>query len=216
VDLRALSLQSYAVTIWGGSLFRIAISAIPFLLPLLFQLGFGLDAFNAGLLVLAVFAGNLAMKPFTTPLLHRFSFRSLLIVNGLLNAAAIFGCAFLVPQTPVPVIAGLLFFSGLTRSMQFTALNALAFSEVPEDRMSGANTLFNMAQQMAMGMGVALGAVALRIAGLAETGSAGGLPLASFHIAFVLVGVVALLAILDVLRLDPAAGAAVRARHRAA
>ncbi|MDU6412798.1 MAG: MFS transporter, partial [Yersiniaceae bacterium] len=62
LDLWALRLKSYAVTIFGGSLFRIAIGAVPFLLPLLFQLGFGMNAFHAGLLVLAVFAGNLVMK----------------------------------------------------------------------------------------------------------------------------------------------------------
>ena len=213
LDFRALALHSYAVTIRGGSLFRIAIASVPFLLPLLFQLAFGLSAFRSGLLVLAVFAGNLAMKPFTTPLLHRFSFRSLLIVNGLLNASAILACAFLSPDTPVSAIAALLFFSGLTRSMQFTTLNALAFAEVPQDRMSGANTLFNMAQQMAMGMGIALGAIVLRVAQLVEPGTQGAIPLGSFHIAFALIGGLAVLAILDVLRLDPAAGSAVRVRR---
>jgi EmrB/QacA subfamily drug resistance transporter len=157
LDLRALSVRSYAVTIWGGSLFRIAISAIPFLLPLLFQVGFGFSPVESGLLVLAVFAGNLVMKPLTTPILRRSSFRTILITNGLLNAAGIFACAFLTPATPVFAIVALLFVGGMTRSMQFTALSTLAFAEVPEDAMSGANTLFNMAQQAAMGMGIAAG-----------------------------------------------------------
>jgi EmrB/QacA subfamily drug resistance transporter len=89
LDLRALSLRSYAVTFWGGSLFRIAIGAIPFLLPLLFQVGFAFSPVRSGLFVLAVFAGNLAMKPLTTPILRRLSFRTILITNGLLNAAGI-------------------------------------------------------------------------------------------------------------------------------
>jgi EmrB/QacA subfamily drug resistance transporter len=210
VDFRALSVHSYAVTIWGGSLFRIAIGSIPFLLPLLFQVGFGLSAFASGLLILAVFAGNLVMKPLTTPVLRRLSFRTILISNGLLNAALIFACAFLTPATPIVAVAMLLFVSGLTRSMQFTALNTLAFADVSEDRMSGANTFFNMAQQMAMGMGIALGAVALRIAGLFEPNASGSVPLVNFHIAFVIVGVIALIAILDVLGLAPSAGDNVR------
>ena len=210
LDLRALAVRSYAVTIWGGSLFRISISSIPFLLPLLFQVGFGLSAFASGLLVLAVFAGNLAMKPFTTPILRRFRFRETLVANGLLNAAAIFACAFLTPATPVAIVVAILFVSGLTRSMQFTALNTLAFADVPADRMSGANTFFNMAQQMAMGMGVALGAVALRIAGLLHPSKGGAIPLASFHLAFVLIVVVALLGLIDALGLDAAAGDEVR------
>jgi EmrB/QacA subfamily drug resistance transporter len=210
VDFRALRVRSYAVTIWGGSLFRIAISSIPFLLPLLFQVGFGLSAFASGLLVLAVFAGNLLIKPFTTPILRRFSFRGVLVVNGLLNAAAIFACAFLTPATPVVIIVCLLFISGLTRSMQFTALGTLAFADIAEDRMSGANTLLNIAQQMAMGMGIALGAVALRIAGLFDPTASGVIPLANFHIAFVIAGLIALIGVIDARGLHPAAGDGVR------
>ncbi len=212
VDLSALKARSYAVTIWGGSLFRIAVASIPFLLPLLFQVSFGLSALASGLLVLPVFAGNLVMKPFTTPILRRFRFRDTLAVNGLLNALAIFACAFFTPTTPVTVIVTVLFVSGLTRSMQFTALNTLAFADVPENRMSGANTFFNMAQQMAMGTGVALGAVALRVAGLVGPGAQGVIPLESFHIAFLGVGVVALLGLADVLSLHAEAGDGVRQR----
>jgi EmrB/QacA subfamily drug resistance transporter len=215
VDFGALHVRSYAVTIWGGSLFRIAIASIPFLLPLLFQVGFGLNAFVSGLLVLVVFAGNLLIKPFTTPILRHFSFRQVLIVNGLLNAAAIFACALLTPETPVAAIIGLLFVSGMTRSMQFTALGTLAFADISEDRMSGANTLLNIAQQMAMGMGIALGAVALRIAGLIDPSAAGVIPIANFHVAFVIIGVIALVGVVDAWGLHPAAGDEVR-RPRAA
>jgi EmrB/QacA subfamily drug resistance transporter len=210
LDLRALSLRSYAVTFWGGSLFRIAIGAIPFLLPLLFQVGFAFSPVRSGLLVLAVFAGNLVMKPLTTPILRRSSFRTILITNGLLNAAGIFACAFLTPTTPVIAIVTLLFVGGMTRSMQFTALSTLAFAEVPEHAMSGANTLFNIAQQAAMGMGIAAGAVALRIAGLFDPNASDAIPVAHFHIAFAIIGGIALLAILDVFGLSLAAGNEVR------
>jgi EmrB/QacA subfamily drug resistance transporter len=216
VDFRALRIYSYAMTVRGGSVLRVAIAAVPFLLPLLFQIGFGLNPFQSGTLVLAVFAGNIAMKPFTTPLLRRFNFRSILIVNGLINAAVIFACALLTPATPVAIIMGLLFASGLTRSMQFTALITLAFAEVPEEWMSGANTLLNIAQQLAMGMGIAAGVIALRIAGLFGSSAPGAIPLASFHIAFVIIGAIALLGLIDSLGLDPAAGDAVRRPKAAA
>jgi MFS family permease len=190
-----------------------AIAAIPFLLPLLFQIGFGLNGFIAGALVLAVFAGNLVMKPMTTPILRRFSFRATLLVNGGLNAATIFACALLTPATPVPVIVALLFASGMTRSMQFTALNTLAFAEVPEGWMSGANTVFNMVQQLFMAMGIALGAVALRIAALLSPGAVGGaIPLGHFRTAFIIIGAISLFGALDVLGLDAAAGNNVRLR----
>ncbi|MFN2992172.1 MFS transporter [Serratia plymuthica] len=210
IDLWAMRIKSYAVTIWGGALFRIAIGAVPFLLPLLFQIGFGLNAFDAGLLVLAVFAGNLAMKPFTSAVLYRFRFRTTLVVNGLLNAATIFACALLTPQTPTWLIVALLFVSGLTRSMQFTALNTLAFSEVPQPQMGGANTLFTVSQQLGSGLGIAIGALALRVAEMLIPPSAGRLPLVDFQLAFGVIGVIALLAVADSLTLNPDAGSEVR------
>jgi MFS family permease len=214
MDLRAMVIRSYAVTIRGGACYRMAIASIPFLMPLLFQIGFGLNGFIAGTLVLAVFAGNLVMKPMTTPILRRFSFRATLLVNGGLNAGLIFACALLGPATPVPFIVALLFASGMTRSMQFTALNTLAFAEVPEGWMSGANTVFNMVQQLFNAMGIALGAVALRIAGLLGPAVApGAIPLGHFRTAFVLIGAISLLGTLDVLGLDSAAGNNVRLRR---
>ncbi|CNE16363.1 MFS transporter [Yersinia kristensenii] len=212
VDLWALRIKSYSVTIWSGSLYRIAIGAVPFLLPLLFQLGFGMSAFDAGLLVLAVFAGNLIMKPFTSAILYRFRFRSTLLVNGLLNAVAIFACALITPETPHILIILLLFISGLTRSMQFTALNTLAYSEIPGPQMGGANTFSNMIQQLAMGLGIAIGALALRVAEWFHPYRAGVIPLENFQIAFVVIGVVALLSIVDILTLSRNAGDEVRER----
>jgi MFS family permease len=216
INLWAMRIKSYAVTIWGGTLFRIAIGAVPFLLPLLFQIGFGLNAFDAGLLVLAVFAGNLVMKPFTSAVLYRFRFRTTLVVNGLLNAATIFACALLTPQTPTWLILALLFVSGLTRSMQFTALNTLAFSEVPQPQMNGANTLFNVSQQMGSGLGIAIGALALRLAEMLMPQTAERIPLADFQWAFVVIGVIALLAVIDCFTLNANAGSEVRQRKPAA
>jgi EmrB/QacA subfamily drug resistance transporter len=209
LPLTALKIKSYAVTIYGGSLFRVAIGALPFLLPLMFQLGYGMNAFDAGLLVLAVFAGNLAMKPFTSPVLHRFRFKSIMLVNGLLNSATIFACALLTPDVPTAITLLLLFASGMTRSMQFTALNTLAFSQVPAEQMGGANTLFNTAQQLSTGLGIAIGALSLRVAEHFLPASA-GMQTGTFHIAFIIIGVFSLAGTLDSLTLDPTAGDEIR------
>lgn len=216
VDPWALRIRSFSITIWGGSIFRVAIGAVPFLAPLMFQLAFGLDAYQAGLLVLWVFAGNIVMKPFTTPVLRRFSFRQVLLGNGLLNAVLISSYALLTPATPFPLICALLFASGLTRSMQFTALNTIAFADVPEARMSGANTLFNVAQQMSMGLGVGVAAAALRLAELWFPGTNGSLPLIDFQIAFAVIGLIAFIAILDMIGLDAKAGNELRVRRAGA
>jgi hypothetical protein len=189
-----------------------AISTVPFLLPLMFQVGFHLDAFQSGLLVLAVFAGNLGMKPATSTVLRRFGFRATLIGNGLLAAASLFACGALFPDTPKAVIVAVLFAGGLFRSMQFTALNTLNFADVPPLLMTGANTLASMAGQMPMGMGVAFGAIGLRLAPLLHAGH--GAVLTDSHIAFVFAGLAALGATVDCFGLNPDAGAEVSGHRR--
>ena len=214
IDLSSLQVPTFAVTIWGGSLFRIAIGATPFLLPLMFQIGFGMNAFSSGLLVLAVFAGNLLMKPATTPVLRRFGFRTVLIGNGLLVAATIFACALFSASTPTAIIVVVLFAGGLFRSMQFTGLTSLGFADIQQSLMSAASTLSSMVQQMTFGLGVAFGAIALRLAGLFHSANGSSLTVGDFRIAFSLAGLVALVAVVDCLGLAPNAGAEVSGRHR--
>ncbi len=207
IDLSSLAIPTFSITIIGGSLFRMAIGAVPFLLPLMFQLGFGLDAFHAGLLVIAVFAGNLMMKPATTPILRRFGFKPVLLVNGLANVTTLAACALLTPSTPVSVIAAVLFAGGLTRSMQFSALNTIAFADVPQPRMAAANTLFSTAFQVALGLGIALGATGVRVGHWsAQQLGISDWPAIDYRLAFVLVALVSLLGLADALRLAPQAG----------
>lgn len=203
LDLAVLKLPSFAVTIWGGSLFRMGVSAVPFLIPLMFQIGFGFDAFSAGMMLMAVFAGNLAMKPMTTHVMRRFGFRPVLIFNGLLNAALIGACALFASRMPLWSICLVLFLGGMARSMQFTALNTIAFSEVPQAQMADANTLFSTAFQLAMGLGVALGAIGWRIGESVARDADAAIP---FCIAFLIVGATALLAVVDSARLRPGVG----------
>jgi EmrB/QacA subfamily drug resistance transporter len=210
IDLSSFGIPTFSITIIGGSLFRMAIGAVPFLLPLMFQLGFGLDAFHSGLLVIAVFAGNLMMKPATTPILRRFGFKPVLLVNGLANVASLAACALLSPATPVWVIAAVLFVGGLTRSMQFSALNTIAFADVPQPRMAAANTLFSTAFQVALGLGIALGATGVRLGHWsAQQLGIAHWPAIDYRLAFLLVALVSLLGLADALRLDPAAGSRV-------
>jgi EmrB/QacA subfamily drug resistance transporter len=213
IDLAALRVPTFAVTVWGGSLFRIAIGSIPFLVPLLLQVAFGLSAFASGTLILAMFAGNLGMKSVTTPILRRFGFRHVLIGNGLVVVATIAACALLTPATPTAVIAAVLFAGGLCRSMQFTCLATIQFADIPPAQMSSASSFASMLQQFTMGMGIAVGAVFLHLALLAR--GADHLALADFRLTFALVAVVALLAVVFSLGVDPAAGAEVSG-HRPA
>jgi len=211
LDLSAFRVPTFMIAVRGGTAFRAAIAALPFLLPLLFQLAFGLDPFASGLLLLAVFAGNLGMKPATSTVLNRVGFKTTLLLNGCIAIATILGCSLLTPETPKAVIIPLLFVSGLARSMQFTTLNTLAFADIPQPRMSGANTLFSMLNQMASGLGIAIGAIALRLGASLHPG-ADAVTTHDFRIAFWVVAVLAMAAFLDFHRLAPDAADALRKR----
>ena len=197
LNFSVLRVRSFSASVVGGSLFRIVISTVPFLLPLLFQVGFGYDAFTSGLLVLPLFVGNMLIKPMTSRILRRWGFRNVLIGNGLLAASTIAACAAITLQTPLPLTIAILFVSGVARSMQLTAINTIAFAEVPDAGIGNANTLFNTVQQISLGLGVVVGVLALRVGQiLLPSGSPVATP-AQFRIAFLLIGVLAIGATID-------------------
>lgn len=210
IRLDAMQVPTFRVTMYGGSLFRASISAVPFLLPLMFQVGFGMDAFHSGLLVLAVFVGNLTIKPATTPLIRRLGFRKLLLINGALNVLSLLACAFISPQTPVWLIMLILYLGGVFRSIQFTAVSTLAFADVPSAQMSYANTLFSTATQLAVGLGITLGAIGIRIGEkMGDILGMASVPGISFRLAFVAIALICLVGMVDTLRLTKDAGSAV-------
>lgn len=209
--LGVMGVRTFSVCLCGGSIFRIAISTLPFLLPLMFQLAFGLSAFDAGLLVLAVFAGNLAMKPFTTKVMQRWGFRPVLMINGILGVLAIAVCALLDERMSWALILFILFVGGLSRSMQFTVFNTLGFADIPKAQMSDASTLFSMFFQLSMGLGVAVGALLLRLAMNVHDNTEQALT-ADFQLTFLWVAVIASVALLDNLRLLPQSGETVLQR----
>lgn len=208
LDLSVISIPTYKASLIGASLFRACITALPFLLPLMFQLAFGLSAVTAGFLVIAVFAGNLAMKACTTWVINRWGFRQVLVVNGALGVIAIAVCASFDAAMDHRLIMLLLFLGGLSRSLQFTAYNTLGFADVPQPQMSNASTLFSMIFQLSMGLGVAIAALLLRGAMMVH-GNDGTADTADFQLAFVLLSIMALVAMYDSFRLQPQAGAAV-------
>jgi len=205
VDLSVFAVPTFRVSVLGGSLFRIAISTAPFLLPLMFQLAFGFSMVASGFMMLALFAGNLGIKPATGYVMRRLGFRSTLLLNGVLVAVGFAACAALSPATPLVLMVAVMVFSGMCRSMQFTAFNTLAFCDTTPAQTSGATTLFSMFQQLSAGIGIAFGAIALSIAER-FTGHSGQPAAADFRIALGVVTVLALLALIDSARPPHAAG----------
>jgi EmrB/QacA subfamily drug resistance transporter len=211
LDLAAVAFPTFALsTITAGFVARIAISMTPFLLPLMFQIGFGASPFAAGIMVLVYMGGNLAMKSATTPILRRFGFRDVIGVNGMLCVASLVACGFLSPATPLPVVYAVLFVAGMTRSMNFTSMTTLAFAEVPEHLRPGATTLAAMAQQGAGALAVAIAALVLGFFQAAESG--GQLTLSDFHNALFTSALVMAVAVLWAQRLPPDAGAELSGR----
>ena len=201
IDFSPLRIATFGATSLDGSLLRLSINMVPFLLPLLFQVGFGLSAVTSGLLVLSVFAGNLVMKTVTTPTVRRFGFRRVLVGNGILVAVALAACALFTAQTPYALIVVVCFLGGAFRSLEFTAINTLAFADVPADEMSDASTLNSTVVQLATGMGVAVASTAVHVAADGHAPTVG-----DFRVGFLLGAVVALAGALLFLRLDRTAG----------
>jgi EmrB/QacA subfamily drug resistance transporter len=212
VDLSLLSYQTYRASVFGGSMFRIAIGALPFLLPLMLQYGFGLSPARSGLLTFAGAVGAVFMKILSTPTLRAFGFRPVLIFNGAINALFLGGCAFFKPDTPHGVIFLFLLAGGFFRSMQFTALNSIAFAEIPDTLLSRANTLYNMLQQLTLSLGVAIGALALNIALLVR--GASDLQAGDFSAAFLAMGLLCLGSILLFAPLPAKAGEEMSGHHQ--
>ncbi|MFF5290539.1 MFS transporter [Paractinoplanes globisporus] len=207
VDLRILAVRTYRVTAFGGSVFRAVITAIPFLLPLFFQLGFGWSAAHAGLLVIALFAGNIGIKPATTPLMRRFGMRTVMFGSVLASAACLVGIAWLQPTTPLLLLLGLLALSGVFRSVGFTTYNTVAFADVPQPRMTSANTLMSTVQELGGGLGVAAGALLVRLG--AGVGADGDGP---YRFAFVLLALLLAVPAVEAFLLPREAGNVVAGR----
>lgn len=207
IDLGLLRVPTFRASILGGFLFRIGVGAVPFLLPLLLQAGFGLTAFQSGTLTLAAAAGALTMKVTAAPILRRLGFRRVLIGNAVLSAAFLAAMALFRPDTPHAVIAAVLLVGGFFRSLQFTSLNTLAYAEIEPARMSRATSFAGMAQQLSLSVGVGTGALALHLA--ATVDGAGRIEAGDFAPAFALVALIAASSALVFLPLPRDAGAEV-------
>jgi len=213
LDLRTLKIRSLRAAVAGGTVFRLVISAVPFLLPLFFQLGFGWTAAQAGGIVIALFLGNLCIKPFTTPLMRAWGIRNVLLLALPMSAFALVGMSLLQESTPIVIMVVVLAVSGVFRSVGFSAYNSVAFSDVPTEKMTHANTLHATLQELGAGLGIAVGALLVRLGdpvsaalGLAET------PATPYRVAFVLLAVILLIPLLEDVLMPASAGSAVTGR----
>ncbi|MBI5131368.1 MAG: MFS transporter [Rhodopseudomonas palustris] len=158
LDFSLMRLTTLRASILGGFLFRLGIGALPFLLPLLMQIGFGLSPFQSGLVTFASSAGAMGMKPLAARIIRTFGFRKIMTANALVSSLFLAACALFTPATPLLLIMIILLVGGFFRSLQFTAINTVAYAEVQTAQMSRATTLVSVGQQLAISAGVAVGA----------------------------------------------------------
>src|SRR5262245_45433202 len=214
IDLTLFRLATFRAGVVGGFIFRIGAGALPFLLPLLMQLGFGMTPFQSGLVTLSTAVGAMMMKSAVPRILRRVGFRNVLTWNALVAAVMLSACAAFTSATPVPVMIAVLLAGGFFRSLQFTSVNVIAFAEVEPARMSRATSLVAVAQQLSQSVGVAFGALALETV-LRLKGQA-GLAAQDFPPAFLFVGLVSASSVLLFARLSADAGAEMADRRPAA
>jgi EmrB/QacA subfamily drug resistance transporter len=158
LDFTLLRLPTLRASIIGGFLFRLGIGALPFLLPLLMQVGFGLSPFKSGLVTFASAVGAMGMKTLAARIIRTFGFRNIMVINAVVSSVFLAACALFTQATPLLLIMIILVVGGFFRSLQFTAINTVAYAEVEPAEMSRATTLVSVNQQLAISAGVAVGA----------------------------------------------------------
>jgi MFS family permease len=168
----------------GGFVTRIGMGGMPFLLPLLYQLGLGLPAYQSGLLMMPAAAAAITMKTATKPILQRLGYKRVLTINTVLIGCAIATFSLIGPATPWYLIVLLALCLGFFNSLQFSSMNTLAYADVEGPDTSMASTIASSMQQLSMSFGLAAGSLVAGwfLAGLPQTDHA--LVTSALHHAF--------------------------------
>ncbi|MBK8768939.1 MAG: MFS transporter [Rhizobiales bacterium] len=212
LDLRLFRIPSYRHSVSGGNLFRIAVGAMPFIVPLMLQLGFGFSAFASGMITFASALGAVSMKFTVARLVRHFGYRSLLIVNGILCCVMFALQALFTPQTPYWMMFGVILAGGFMRSLQFSSLNTLAYADVEHAEMAKANTLYTVLQQLFLALGVA--AAAFLLDARMWWYGRNSLEASDFSFVIVVVALISGFSVITFMKLDTDAGASISGRER--
>jgi EmrB/QacA subfamily drug resistance transporter len=210
LDFTLFRLATFRAAVGGGFFFRLGVGAMPFLLPLMLQIGFGMSPLGSGLITFTAAIGAMGMKTMAAWIIGRFGFRRILVVNALLSSAFMMSYGLFTPSTPIAVMVGALVLGGFCRSLQFTGTNTLPYAEVEPRRMSRATSMAAVAQQLSISTGVAVGAFVVE-ATVQANGSA-DITAGDFSWAFLIVGMLSAASVFWFLRLPPDAGSEMAAR----
>jgi EmrB/QacA subfamily drug resistance transporter len=197
LDLSLFAIRTFRISTLAGGLSRTGVNAVPFMLPLLFQIGFGLSPVQSGLLTFISSTSALAVRPVSAWLLRRVGFRHLLAGNGVVCAAVIASFAAIQARTPHWADFLLVLVFGIVRSVQFMMTNTLTYADTPASKLSRSTSLGGVIQQLTVSFGVSIAAVLLGLI----AGPNRQPDVADFHLAFLLVALITLLSAPGFLRL---------------
>jgi EmrB/QacA subfamily drug resistance transporter len=213
LDLSLLRLPTFRASIFGGFLFRLGIGALPFLLPLLLQVGFKLTPFQSGLITFTAALGAMFMKAAVASVLRRFGYRNVLVYNALISSAFLAACATFVQGMPFAAMVAILLSGGFFRSLQFTSINTIAYAEIAPAKMSRATSMVAAAQQLSLSTGVAVGALVVEF--MLRLRQSTTIGINDFPPAFLFVSLLSASAVLIFARLPRDAGAELSGRKSA-
>jgi EmrB/QacA subfamily drug resistance transporter len=212
LDLNLLKIDTFYASVVGGFVYRIGVGALPFLLPLFFQLGFGLSPLQSGLLTFASAAGAVAMKTTAAPIIRRLGFKRVLVTNAALSSLFIAAIALFTVGTPHAIVLAVLLTGGFFKSLQFTAINTIAYADIDTAAMSRATSFASVAQQLSLSAGVAVGALVLEVERMGRPDA--HVVAEDFPLAFILVAAIAASSVLIFMRMPKGAGASLSGRAR--
>lgn len=153
----------YAIGILGNFFARLGGNALPFLLPLMLQVAFGFSPLITGLMMIPAVLGSLASKPIIRPIIQRFGYRRVLLVNTVLVGACIASLALTTADTPLWLRTLHFFIFGMLNSMQFVSMNTLTLKDLPQADASSGNSFLSMIMMLSMSIGVALAGTLVNI-----------------------------------------------------
>ena len=207
--LALFNIRTFRISVAGGFVTRLGLGGLPFLLPLLYQLGLGLPAWQSGLLMMPAAIAAMGMKLISVRILKRFGYRSVLIVNTLMIALTITLFGLVATGTPLALIVLLALAQGFFNSLQFSSMNSMAYADVGNADSSMASTIASSLQQLSMSFGLACGSLVTGwyLGGLPETDRFA--VTSALHHAFWTLGAITALSALTFCRLKPSDGESV-------
>jgi EmrB/QacA subfamily drug resistance transporter len=201
LDLRMFRGRTFSVAVLAGSLIRAGIATVPFLLPLLLQVGFGLNPFQSGLITFLNTAGAMSMRAWVSHLVRRYGFRQVFLAGVALSSVLMAGFALFTINTPHLLIAAYLFCFGVLRSAQMIGMSALAYSDLPHEEMSKATSIFALGQRLSQSLGIGISATLLTL-----FSGGGPITVGDFKLVFIVVALIMLSSAVGFRRLKPEDG----------